>query len=170
MNILRTPVQNSMQIWLLRHAHAETDSQTGQDIDRPLSARGYGAARALNVHLRSNPLPGGCHVRISPALRARQTAAIVLADLGLFEPVPDPRIWDAPAGTLLEVVRNAAAESPVVMLVGHNPALEGLVRWLSGAERSMSPGSLVVLTAGGRLRPGTARIVSEYQPPVTDSR
>ena len=153
-----------MQLWILRHAHASGSSGSGRDIDRPLSARGQAQARALNARLRSDSIPRGCQVRISPAARARQTAVLVLADLELGDPLVDPRIWEASAGDLLEVIRDGMTAGGDVMLIGHNPGLEGLARWLTGDPIGLKPASLVALEVDSRLLPGSARILFQHHP------
>ena len=78
------------RLLLLRHAAAEPADAGTEDIDRPLSPRGRGEAlevadRIARAGLRCDAL------LVSPALRTRETATIVAAELDLPLPLPSSR-------------------------------------------------------------------------------
>lgn len=150
-----------MQLWLLRHARAEAGAEGLADIDRRLSPEGRAEARRLGQELRPAGIPADCHVRVSPALRALETAAVVLADLGLYEPLVDRRIWEASTSDLLEVARDGFESSSRVLIVGHNPGLENLAHWLCGRLIPMSPGTLIRIDMRRGLQPGMGMLAGE---------
>ncbi len=68
----------------------------------------------------------------STAVRARRTWELAAAQWGTPPPVRfDPRLYHADVPTLLGVVRETPAETETLLLVGHNPGLEGLVLTLA---------------------------------------
>jgi phosphohistidine phosphatase len=64
-------------------------------------------------------------VVVSSAVRARETAAPVIAALGCPAKV-EPAIYEASAGRLIEVVSGLPDDAADVMLIGHNPGFEQL--------------------------------------------
>jgi phosphohistidine phosphatase len=73
------------------------------------------------------------YVVCSPAVRAAETATLVLNAMGL-EGQPsrwDQRIYGAGARELIELLAEVPADSKRALLIGHNPGLEVLVRSLA---------------------------------------
>jgi phosphohistidine phosphatase len=71
-------------------------------------------------------------VLCSAGLRARQTLAAVLPSLGSpLEVTVEPALYTFDSGALIERLHRLDDAASSVMLVGHNPALEELARWLS---------------------------------------
>jgi phosphohistidine phosphatase len=118
--------------------HAKSDYPWGvDDHDRPLNERGRRDAPHIGEWLDQHvtwsagaaPL-----VRVSSARRTQQTWS--LAETGLSsawasaEVLSDPRIYAASTSTLVNVVADTPDERSTVVLVGHNPALAGLVERL----------------------------------------
>jgi phosphohistidine phosphatase len=69
----------------------------------------------------------------SPARRAKQTAVLIKETTQVEAPVMyDERIYEASPGSLLTVLSEFPEMTDSVMLVGHNPGLEGLLRVLTG--------------------------------------
>ena len=134
-------------LWLLRHARAELDSPDGQDRSRILHASGRHACTNLNRWLlasRELKLPD--QVLVSPSARTRETAELALRDLALPVRI-DPRLWLASAGELLDLADKACKRHSSLMLIGHNPGLEELIRHLGGTlpATGLKPGTLAVL-------------------------
>jgi broad specificity phosphatase PhoE len=90
-------VAGSNEVLLVRHG--ETDDNAADRfqgrIDTPLNDRGREQSRALGPVLAGEGLRA---LYTSPLARARETAEIVGALLGL-EPILDPRLMEADAGT-----------------------------------------------------------------------
>jgi phosphohistidine phosphatase len=82
----------------------------------------------------------------SPARRAKETAAL-LRKSGRFE-VPiyfDDRIYEASPQNLLQVIAKINDRFGSAMLVGHNPGVEGLIRFLTGQLEPMPTGALAIV-------------------------
>lgn len=111
------------QLVLLRHAKAAADSDTGQDFDRSLAARGREdapvVARAL-ADAGANPEL----VLVSAARRTRETWELVSAAFPGVEARFLEELYDATAETLLHLVEHASVAR--LMIVGHNPGLQEL--------------------------------------------
>jgi phosphohistidine phosphatase len=142
-------------LYLLRHAHAgNPDAWTGDDAERPLSAKGRGQAERLGRYLASIGLKLDAIVT-SPKVRACQTAEPVAAALG-FKYITDERL----AGHLDEAVLEAIlqdAGGERVMLVGHDPDFSDVAASLSGVQDlSLKKGALARLEAERPLRPSGA--------------
>jgi phosphohistidine phosphatase len=115
------------RLMLLRHAKTETDAPSGRDIDRRLDDSGRRDASLMGAWMHGHP-PLPDLVCVSPAMRARQTWAVVAAELSA-PPAAEyvDEIYAAGAAELLAVIRGAAAQDPKqLMLVGHNPGLHEL--------------------------------------------
>jgi phosphohistidine phosphatase len=86
----------------------------------------------------------------SPAERARQTWALVAAELDQPPAATfDDRIYRAPPAALLTVVRELPTSAETALLVGHNPGVQEFVALLSGQELEMKTSSVAVLAWTG---------------------
>lgn len=124
-------------LFLLRHAKAENAAPGSSDFDRALQDRGRRDARALGVFIKELALKFD-RVLCSNAVRARETAELVLAAADLWLEVDlDERIYEAPRSKLLEVLAEVQEDNNVLM-VGHNPGMEELLRSLTHSVGSMA--------------------------------
>jgi phosphohistidine phosphatase len=133
---------------LLRHAKSDWSGDDA-DIDRPLANRGLrqapDAGRWLADQIDSVDL-----AVVSPANRARSTWALVAAELDSEPPVRiDERAYAASANQLLDIARELPDDVHTVVLVGHNPGIEGLASLLTGEPVSMGTSSLAVIGMDG---------------------
>lgn len=121
------------QLILVRHAHADWPDYAGRDFDRPLTPRGLDDARATARAIHDAGHQPALLIA-SPALRTRQTAEIIAAELQL--PPGSVRfvegLYNASHRLLAAEARAAAAEAPLVMMVAHNPGVSELARVLAG--------------------------------------
>jgi len=116
------------RLLLLRHAHAE-DARSGiADIDRPLSPRGR--AEALEAAQRIASARVRCDaLLVSPALRTRETASIVAAQLDIAaRPRLDATLYLADADTLLSALHHGGGLARTLLLVAHNPGISELAQ------------------------------------------
>jgi phosphohistidine phosphatase len=120
------------QLLLLRHAKSSWDDPVLADFDRPLAARGLKAAPRMGRELaRRDWLPD--LALVSPALRTRETWRLASAELPARVPVEFAEaLFEATAGDILTVVRQATASAGCLLVLGHNPGLEDLARRLAG--------------------------------------
>ena len=149
-------------LYLLRHAKSSWKEPGLQDFDRPLNNRGREAAPLVGRLIRKGKLRVDLLLS-SPAVRARQTAALVKEAAGLSaELLYDERIYEADADALLEVIRQAADSADALMLVGHNPGMEELLKLLTGEEEQMPTAALACVALDvekwGKVRAGAGRL------------
>jgi phosphohistidine phosphatase len=122
------------RLLLMRHANAEPADAGTEDIDRHLSTRGRGEAldaadRIAGAGLRLDAL------LVSPALRTRETATIVAAELDLpLRLTIEPELYPGDPAALLRPLRRCPAGFATVMIVGHNPGISELAQRFKQAQ------------------------------------
>lgn len=154
------------QLVLLRHAKAAHPSGA-RDFDRPLTARGDRDSRAAGEWLSDQGYVPDA-VICSPAERTRQTWAGVKRHLPRHaEVLYDQRVYDAPhAEELLDAVHDTDGAVQVLLVIGHNPAIEQLSALLapSGeAEYGLRTAGIAVHEFDGEwaaLKAGSAPVVA----------
>lgn len=136
---------------LLRHAKSAWPSGVG-DHERPLAPRGRRDAPAAGDWLRAaGHVPD--RVLCSTALRARQTWQLAQARLGPGPRVSfDDRVYQAPAATLWDLIRQAPPAAHTLLVVGHNPGIGDLALALSTPAPGPRGGSEGDPTLAGALR------------------
>ena len=124
-------------LYVLRHAKSDWGDESLQDFNRPLNGRGRKAAKAMGCEMQERGLAPDL-VLVSPSARTTETLARVEEGFGAsFEKVEDPNIYLAESGTLVDLVRTAPAKSERLMVVGHNPGMQELVRALANGPRDL---------------------------------
>lgn len=123
-------------LFVLRHAKAEP-AASGSDFSRALTERGEEDAAHSGKHIAKIATPD--LIVTSDAERALSTARIVAKKTEYnAEIVQNPAIYEARVEVLIDVVRTFPNSADIVVLVGHNPGLEGLVYAL-GENRESVP-------------------------------
>lgn len=126
----------------MRHAKSDWNNPNQTDFERPLNERGRLAAPRIGALMRAENLIPALIVS-SPATRAAETARLVAAAANFdCETRFEPRIYEATAGDLFEVARELPERFDRVLLVGHNPGFEDLLRALTGEIRAMPTAAL----------------------------
>ncbi|MDQ3769867.1 MAG: histidine phosphatase family protein [Actinomycetota bacterium] len=136
----------SQQLWLLRHGEAERHDAR-PDAQRRLTERGERqsetagralAARGLVVH----------DAFTSPKVRALDTARLACAALGV-EPAEHAGLGEGfDAREALALAAAAGAERRV-LVVGHNPDFDQVVRDLTGARIHLKKGGVAGIALDG---------------------
>lgn len=125
-------------LYLLRHAKSSWKDASLRDFERTLKRRGREAAEQIGKRLAAEK-PDPQLVVCSPAVRARETAEIVLKHSNLKADVTfDERIYEASLHDLLQVIADIPGDKQVAMMIGHNPGFEEVVSFLSGEHRHMT--------------------------------
>jgi phosphohistidine phosphatase len=156
--MIRAMTGQPTDLYLVRHAHAGDPARwTGDDAQRPLSARGRLQAERLARYL-AGLAPDIGVILTSPKVRARETAEPIAAALGL-----ELRVDDRLGGGLtlagLESVLADAGDPASAMVVGHDPDFSDLVAELCGApDLPMRKGALARFEAVRPLQPGAATL------------
>ena len=142
------------RLYVLRHASAGRAGTAGDDLDRPLSAKGRTECLALAHYMRAHAIrPAG--VLSSTALRARETVESIAGGLSPdVEPRYDAALYLAVPGTVLAAIQGADADLPSLLVVGHNPGLSSLVLALIGS----APPDLKARLASGLPPAGLATL------------
>jgi len=167
---MATPTGSPHRLLVLRHAKSAWTNSHLADHDRTLAPRGRRAAELLAAHIAGlDPAPD--LVLSSTARRAQETIEPLLPRLPRStEVMIEEGLYGAPAPLIVSRLREVPEATPSVLVVGHNPGLEDLVRGL-GADgdpelvdrvRSKFPtGAFATLTfdvAWKDLGPGVARL------------
>jgi len=132
-------------LFLVRHAKSSWLDPQLSDFERPLNDRGLSNAPFMGEFMRKNKLIPTLIVS-SPAMRARQTAEF-FKEGGHFDAEIqfDPRIYEASMTTLRDVISEFPDRFERVMLVGHNPGMEGFVRYVSEQQETMPTAAVAVV-------------------------
>lgn len=130
---------------LVRHAKAEP-GEDRSDHDRELTRRGRSAATDAGRWL-ARLMPAPELVWCSSAVRARQTWAAMSGSLRAGEVVTERALYLATGSDVVVKVGRAGLSSMVV--VGHNPTMEEVLRALTGEHRGLRPGAVAVVDLDG---------------------
>ena len=130
------------KLFLLRHAKSSWENNDLADFDRPLNARGLTAAPQIGEIIYKNHFQIDAIIS-SPAKRTKQTAILIMKIAEISGSIQyDDRIYEASPRQLLEVLSAIPDECESVMLVGHNPGIEGLIKLLTYEIQVMPTASL----------------------------
>ena len=118
---------------IMRHGKSDWNISSCSDFERPLAKRGQKAVKRMGQWLMQQGLIPD-HIISSPANRAQQTAIGICRAIKISETTInwEPKVYGAEMETLLDVIAACPSEKQRVMLIGHNPGLEMLVRYLAG--------------------------------------
>jgi phosphohistidine phosphatase len=124
-----------LTLLLLRHAEADA-AQTGlPDVDRPLSVLGRTEALDAADCIAAADLRIDAML-VSPALRTRETAIIVAAELDITDDLRfEPALYLGTPDELLPPVRRCGADTHTLLMVGHNPGLSTLAQQFMGGKQ-----------------------------------
>lgn len=137
-----TPVERACTLLVLRHAKSERDLPDVADHDRPLNERGQRDAPRMGRLAREKHLLPDLIIT-STARRARETAAGFVAGSrfgGEVQPVES--LYLAAPRAYLTMLSSVGEDVGRVMVVGHNPGVEELVKQLTGQATSMPTAAL----------------------------
>ena len=144
------------QLWLLRHGEAVPHDH--DDDARPLTERGREQARAAGLAIAALDLPvHTCFT--SPKVRARETAELACAALGL-EPIQHAPLREGFDGRDSLQLMEAAEGDQRVLVVGHEPDFSQVVHDLTGARAELKKGGL----AGVRLDGSRGELIVLLRP------
>ncbi len=133
-------------LMLVRHAKAVRGDMNLPDRDRDLEEKGVRNAKKLAKYLASEKVEIDLLVS-SPANRAKSTALILTNELGkrVADLVIVERLYGSDVQTLVSVVEQTSKKVDTLMLVGHNPQIEGLANFFLSKDLHMQTSSLIIL-------------------------
>lgn len=134
---------------LIRHGKAERAGFGQPDIDRSLTPGGIEALAGPDGFTRTlaqlaDPERAEAEVWVSPALRARQTAAEAVRVIGERDLIEHESIWEQDLGLFFDELD--ASDASTVIAVGHIPFMNEAAAWLTGEPVSFSPGSVAAIS------------------------
>lgn len=163
------------RIIVLRHAKADWPSVP--DHERPLADRGRREAPLAGQWIAgAGAVPDLC--LCSTALRTRETWKLVAHELPRRpRTVYEERLYEATPGGLVAVIQETPQEVGSLLLVGHNPGVQGLTEVLAAGHQGdtmqrmrrqgFPTAAVAVLTATGpwkSVEPGSAHLVAFHSP------
>ena len=155
-------------IYLLRHAKSSWDDDSLSDFDRPLNERGQNTAPFMGETIaKRGYLPE--RIISSPANRAARTAQLIKESAGLNSNIAyDDRIYEASPSTLRQVASEVDDVVDALMLIGHNPGMEGFIRYLTGRIEPMPTAAFAVIELGidrwNDINADTGKIIEIIRP------
>jgi phosphohistidine phosphatase len=163
-------------LYVLRHAKSSWDDPGMDDHDRPLAPRGRKATELIGAYLRAHEIRPEL-VLCSTSRRTRETLeGVAPAGDALIE----PELYTAGATAIIERLQRVSEATGSVMVIGHNPAMQGLVLKLAAGgvrapedsplaevQSKFPTGGLATLEFDGAweaLRPGIAELRAFVRP------
>lgn len=128
-------------LWLLRHGEAVPHGARADDAFRELTPKGQRqSALAGRALARMSVEFDACYA--SPKVRAKETADLAAAELGITVAVADELAEGFDAGDARSL---AGAHDGDVLVVGHNPDFAQVVHDLTGARVDFMKGALAAV-------------------------
>jgi len=130
---------------LMRHAKSSWKHPEMPDHERPLNKRGNKDAPLMGSLIKEKELVPQ-KILCSTAIRATETAKMVESKSGFKgETVFLDSYYMAEPNAYLEALQTLPDEIERVMVIGHNPGLEGLLQILSGQIAPLSTAAIAYL-------------------------
>ena len=163
------------QLIIVRHAKSDRDDPTLNDDERPLSPRGLTELPRVAKWLASQKLKIDL-ILSSPVKRARQTTQLLCEGAGLDAKKIEwqDSLYLADVETLLDAIGHVPAKTKELMIIGHNPGLEELLRYLCGNDLPLTKNGKLLTTAAiavvelpddwGTIKPRSGHLIQLMRP------
>ena len=163
-----SPDRPTLQLYLLRHADAgDPEAWTGDDADRPLSAKGEAQSERLATFLHGLRFAADAVIS-SPKVRARQTAEIV-ADSWTTGVRLDDRLAAGFGLEDLQAILVDAGSPSRPVLVGHDPDFSEALALLTGSPNlSLKKGAFARVDVRGPIAAGAGTLRWLIPPDLLD--
>ncbi|MEU1854251.1 histidine phosphatase family protein [Streptomyces sp. NPDC019990] len=169
-------VAEPRRIVLFRHAKADWPQVT--DHERPLADRGRKDAAEAGRRLADTKVPFDLAL-CSTAVRTRETWKLAVQEFPQRpKTVYEERIYEASPGELIAVLNETPDDARNVLVIGHNPGIQGLAEILAGSaeddarermsRRGFPAAAFAVLSFTGSwksVEPGVA-VLQDYWAPA----
>ena len=130
---------------IMRHGKSSWDDPALADHERPLSARGKQEAELMGSALARRGLAPE-QIITSTARRARATAKRVARQMdAAVNIIEDRRLYESRPQLCLRVLAEKA-QGDTVLLIGHNPTFEELVRDLTGRYVALPTATVAIVS------------------------
>lgn len=164
--------QSRFTLTLLRHAKSSWKDTSIADIDRPLNKRGRQAADIMAQHLIAAGVSFHT-IFASPSRRTRETIARMLLQIPARDTrvVFDQKFYTFKRSDLIAAMKCFDDATQDIMVVGHNPAMQEAIEWLTGSRLDSFPtaacAKLTLSISGwGELQKGCAALEWVLTPAV----
>ncbi|MFD3841778.1 SixA phosphatase family protein [Streptomyces sp. NPDC058642] len=168
-------VAESRRIVLFRHAKADWPQVT--DHERPLADRGRKDAAEAGRRLADTGIPFDLAL-CSTATRTRETWKLAVHEFAHRpKTVYEERVYEASPGELIAVLNETPDDAQNIVLIGHNPGVQGLAEILAGSaeedagermsRRGFPAAAFAVLSFTGpwkTLEPGATTLLDYWAP------
>ncbi|MGW0827285.1 SixA phosphatase family protein [Streptomyces sp. NPDC002845] len=168
-------VAEPRRIVLFRHAKADWPQVS--DHERPLADRGRMDAAVTGRKLADSGIPFDLAL-CSTATRTRETWKLAVQELPQRpKTVYEERLYEASPGELIAVLNETPDDAQNVLLIGHNPGVQGLADILAGrgegdarermGRRGFPAAAFAVLSFHGSwksLEPGVGTLLDYWAP------
>lgn len=168
-------VAEPRRIVLFRHAKADWPQVS--DHERPLADRGRTDAAVAGRRLADTGIPFDLAL-CSTAARTRETWKLAVHEFPHRpKTVYEERLYEASPGELIAVLNETPDDAQDVLLIGHNPAIQGLAEVLAYqaegeararmTERGFPTAAFAVLSFDGSwksLEPGVTTLIDYWAP------
>ena len=156
------------RLYVLRHAKSSWADPDLADFDRPLNERGLQTAPFMGSVMQKNGYIPEV-IFSSSATRARQTAELAVKGGQLKTEIRfDDQIYEASPQSLRLVTSEISEEFASAMVVGHNPGIEGFIRFLTNNLEPMPTAALAVIdldvTSWDEISAGRGKVVRIIRP------
>lgn len=140
-------MKTNKELLLLRHGKSDWNTDTN-DFNRPLNKRGIKNAQQMGDWIEEQKLIPDLIIS-SPATRAFTTAKIVCETIGIETNTiqTDKNIYEASVSDLHQLLLTIPDSTQRLLLIGHNPGLEYLVRQLAPNIPAASNGNFMPTAA-----------------------
>ena len=119
----------------MRHAKSSWEDNDKKDYDRPLNKRGKSDAPEMGRYLKEiDMLPD--RIISSPARRAKETVLLLAEAAGIAETEIqwNEDLYFSGANAYLESARQLSNNYSTILIAGHNPSVEQVVKFLGGGD------------------------------------
>lgn len=144
------------KLLVCRHSNAQSPDAPIPDRDRELTARGKRDARAIGKEIAERGLTPDA-ILASDSTRTRQTTAFISK---AFPVRPEttflPELYSASGAEIMTIAASYAANAPTILVIGHNPGAEEIVRRLAGRDIRLKTSTVAVFEADGDRGPNNA--------------
>ncbi len=132
-------------LYLLRHANAASPIGIKDEL-RPLSAKGLAETKRVGDHLTQAGIRPNLWL-VSAAKRTEETCNRLLRTSGIqIESQLMQSLYLATAGEMIQQLNQASGNPESILLIGHNPGIEQLVKLLCAGKGDSS--AMAKLNAG----------------------
>ncbi len=168
------PPTDTQHLLLIRHAKTLQATGMQRDSERELSKRGHAQGEQMYHYLTEINIPASATLLCSPSMRTRQTLQMCMPDADQSAIHFLDEIYAAYTGDLLNLLNKQLQQQPGwLILIGHNPSLDGIVRWLgqnsTATLTGMATGCIANFSGNGPLLPENWQLEQLFKPEKNSS-